>query len=340
MTASTATDDASAPVAVDPDDAPRPSRVRRVVSVCLAVLAVLIAVVDVPARYVENNVLDTEGYVDMVGPLAADPAVQATVSDAVAESVLEQLDLEAYATEALEGLAEGENVPDGVTFLAPVIAGQAENLVHRTTESLVSSEQFTALWLTANRSGHAVLISALEERDAGPVTVEDGVVAVPLDPIVERARDALVDRGFDAAASIEPQGRELVLVTSPELASAQKALSIFNGVSAGLPWLVLGLLVAAAWTAPRRRARTVAWTAGALTVVGLVLLAGIHLGTGAVLGNLPAGVSVDAVSAAASAFLTPLSTQLWWTVLLWALVTAAAAAWPWYAPRVHRRFAR
>lgn len=319
------------------DDAARPQRVRRVVSVALAVLAVLTAVIDVPARYVENNVLDTQGYVEMIGPLAADPAVQDAVGNAVSEAVLEQIDLDAYAQTALEGLAEGESIPDGITVLAPVIAGQAENLVRTTSDRLASSEQFTGLWITANRTGHAVLVSALEGDAPGPLTVEDGIVAVPLDPLIEHVRDALVDRGLDAAASIDPQGREIVLISSPELATTQKALTVFHGISAALPWLVLGLLVAAVWTAPRRRHRTAAWTAGSLAALTAALVAGIHLAIGTTLGNLPSGVPVDAAAAAAGAFTSPLLTQLWWAFALWAVITAASIAWPWAQSHVRGR---
>ncbi|WP_155990760.1 hypothetical protein [Paraoerskovia marina] len=313
---------------------------RRVVPVVLVVLAVIFAIIAVPARYVHANVLDTEGYVEMVGPLASDPAVQQTVADAVTEAVVDQVDLQAYAEEALSSLAEGERVPDGVTRLAPVIANQTEALIQRTSEKLVQSQQFAEIWVKANQVGHGAATSILSEEDREYVDVENGVISIPLDPVVEALKVRLVDAGLDIAEQIEPQGRSIVLIDSAELGTAQAALAWFDRIAFLLPFLVIGLVAGAAAVA-RRRARTVLIAACCLAAVSAILAAGIAIGRAVYLGDLGVSiVSLETVNAVADAFVGPLTAQLWWTTAFWVLVAVVAGFWPWAAPRVRERLAR
>ncbi|BDZ42145.1 hypothetical protein GCM10025865_14440 [Paraoerskovia sediminicola] len=304
----------------------------------LVVLAVLIAVLAVPARYVQQNVLETEGYVELVGPLASDPAVQTAVADALTDQVMTQLDVEAIVTDNVEAFADRDRVPDAVEALGPILTNQIEQLVQRAADKLVTSEQFAAVWVTANRVAHGTATTVLEGHDGKYLDIDAGTISVPLDGLVLELRDRLVDAGLERAANIEPQGREIVLVQSDQLGTAQQGLVIFQNVAGILPWLVILLIAGAAWVAPRRRHRVVVAAAISIGALMALMLAGLALASAAYLGNLPLGaVGLDATRSVTRALLDPLRTQLWWWVGLSVVVAAAAIAWPWAVRAVGRR---
>ncbi|WP_148061606.1 hypothetical protein [Cellulomonas sp. PhB143] len=305
------------------------------------VLSVLLALLAVPARYVQHNVVDTQGYVKMVGPLASDPAVQAAVADALTDQVMSQLDVDAIVDEGLQALAGRDRVPDAVTGLGPVLANQIEQLVQRTADKLVASPQFAAVWVQANRTAHGAATTVIEGHDGKYLKIDDGVVSVPLDGLVERLKDRLVDLGVDRAADIQPQGRSIVLLDSAQLGTAQNGLVWFERVAGALPWVVLLLVAGAVWAAPRRRNRVVAAAGIAIAAVMAVLLVGVTLAAHAYVGNLPLGaVGLDATRVVVAALLDPLRVQLWWWFGLGLVAAAVAIALPYALPAARRRWGR
>ena len=88
----------------------RPKVVRRVLAVILVVLTALLSLVSVLAGYVRSDLLDTEKYVEIVAPLAREPAVQAEVVDAVTQTVIDNVRLD-------------DLVQDAIAVLGPATAG-------------------------------------------------------------------------------------------------------------------------------------------------------------------------------------------------------------------------
>lgn len=84
-----------------------------------------------------------------------------------------------------------------VVGLAPVIADQAKSFIHQTVGSVVSSDAFENLWVEANREAHQSLTAVLTGDTRAAVDISDkGEVSISLAPMIEKARSALVDRGF------------------------------------------------------------------------------------------------------------------------------------------------
>ena len=78
----------------------------------LLVLAAVLMLGSVLARYVRGSVLDTDHYVATVTPLGADPAIQAEIGGKVSDAILERIDLETLTTQALTTLSQNaERLP-------------------------------------------------------------------------------------------------------------------------------------------------------------------------------------------------------------------------------------
>ncbi len=316
--------------------------VRRAVTAVLLVLAVLVTVVTIPARYVEHTVLDTEGYLEVVGPLASEPAVQEAVSAAITREVTAQIDVQALVDDALSNAAGRERVPDALTRLSPVVgpalANQVDTMIARAADRLVQSQAFVTLWISANEVGHGTAARVLEDRSGEYLDIENGVVSVPLDPFVEEVRDRLVDRGLTIAERIEPQGRSITLFESDDLAAVSDGVTWLDRLTPWLPVIVLVLVAAAVGDAGAgRRLRTVAVAAGAIALAMLVLQAGVQVGHDRALGALTLqDTGAEAMRLALDAFLAPLRGEIWRVFWVSAVVSVACVGWPWAYPRVRQ----
>ena len=135
-------------VATAEGGAARPSRVGRsgrwAVSIALVVLASVLVIVTVLARYVRSELLDTDRYVETVSPLAGEPAVQDAVADQVTREIVTRLDVESVAEDALSRLTE-LGAPQVVTGLAAPLAAQAESFVRDNVEQFLRSDEFATL---------------------------------------------------------------------------------------------------------------------------------------------------------------------------------------------------
>ncbi|GMA25141.1 hypothetical protein GCM10025864_29000 [Luteimicrobium album] len=135
----------------------------------LVVLAALLAISAVGARYVRSQLLDTDRYVATVAPLADDPDVQNAVATKVTDAIVQQLDLETLTRNALTAITDNApRVPDAIVGLAPVLAGQANGFIGDQVTRFVRSDNFANLWVQANRAAHANVVAVLTGGVAAP----------------------------------------------------------------------------------------------------------------------------------------------------------------------------
>jgi len=307
--------------------------------VAVAVLLLLAAVVvlgALVARFARSQVLDTDRYVETVAPLASDPVLQQEVVNQVITQIDDRVDLTQLAQDTLANVREGEG-PAGnnpavaalvdrlVAGLAPVVANQLEELTRKELTHVVESDTFATAWADANRAAHTNLVAVLTGEGAGAaVSTDDGVVSVKMATVVETVKQRLIDRGFSFAERIPTVDAEFVIFQSADLAQAQDLTARLNRWATWLPWVALGLLAAAALVAPDRRRALI--VIGATIVASMLLLViGVGVGRSAYLDAVPA----DALSqpAAASAFdivIAPLKVAMWAALVLGVLLAVGA----------------
>lgn len=260
----------------------RPARrSRAVLAVVLILLGVLLSPVAVVTGWAKWTLTDTERFVATYAPLAHDPAVKAYVVDQTMNAIENEVDFDAVAKELIDGLVSLGTRPRTTAALRTLQGSVAEGLrsqVRSGVTRIVDSDQFDALWRETLRVGHGQLIATLRNDPSAIARINtDGVLGIPLEPIIAKVKEQLVQRGVSVAQRIPTIDRTVVLVHSDDLPTVQLAYGATVTVGAWLPWVALALLIGGVLVANRRH-RALVWTgisfALAMTVLALAFAAG------------------------------------------------------------------
>lgn len=247
-----------------------PGRGRTAASVILIVLGALIAAIAVPAFWLNRTIMNTDQWVATMAPLAKDPNIQDAVSARASAAIIDRLNAEQIAKDAL---------PPKAQVLATPIANAVNSFIKQQTTNIVQSDQFATIWAEANRIAHDAIIRLVTERQGPVVTSANGQITVDLTALLEKIQQGLVDRGLDIVGKIPVSSlpnKEITIVDSPALASVQGALKLMNQTAFILPLLALVLLGGAVGTAVRRRT-AVMWVGIALIIAMLLPIEAIYL---------------------------------------------------------------
>jgi hypothetical protein len=292
--------------------------VRRVTVIVLIVLGCVLAPVSVIGVWARNTLLDTGQYVDTVGPLADDPAIQEALADRVTTRLFESVDVEAELSEAL---------PEEADVVVPIVADGLERVVHDVTLRFAESDRFPQLWERINRRAHAAVVAVLEGEGTENIDTRDGKVVLDVSAVVEQVQERLADRGIEVFedASGERLPSELVLFESEGLTKAQSGVRLLDTLAFALPAISLVLLALAIALARDRRRAGLAAALGVALAMAVVLTA-FNLARGAYLDAIEnAGRSTDAAAAAYDQVLGFLRLSLRTTFVL--AVIIAIAVW-------------
>ncbi len=293
----------------------------------LLVVALLLAPLAVVSSWVDDTVSDTDRYVQTVGPLASDPAVQDVVTDRLTDRVVANVDVEAV-TDALTKTLADAGAPPRVVDASESLAGPLRSAVRSAVDGIVSrvvtSDAFAQTWEGANERAHAAVVNMLTGEREGALRASGDTVQLDLGQVVDQVRQRLVDAGFDKAAAIPDTDRKVTLFQTEELGKAQDAMRLLDIMGAWLPVLAVVLAALAVWTSPRHRLMLLI-TAVGVGVMMVVLLVGLAVVRRAYLDAVPsATLPPDAAAAIFDTFGRFLrdSTR---TLLVVAVITALAA---------------
>ena len=160
--------------------APPPARGRRrpralLVGVLVS-LTCLSVVVTGLTWWTHYTVMNTEGYMKLVGPIGKDPQAIEKLSEYVGGEVVSATDLQQRVTDAL---------PARVQLLAGPITSYVEDFIVKGARRVLSSPKAYELWLQLNRIGHEKIV-ALLRGDTTNVYVAGSDVKLNLLPLISR----------------------------------------------------------------------------------------------------------------------------------------------------------
>jgi hypothetical protein len=261
-------------------------RVRRIATPVVVGLAILVFAATVAGAWARRTVLDTDRYVEIVGPLADDPAVQVVVADRVTGRVMMLLDVETLVGDAL---------PERAAFLTAPMANAVQGFVREQVQRVLASDAFARFWTEANRFAHSRVVAILD-GEAATLSTREGKVLLNLLPLVNLAlaqikvfAAGLVDPDVaipeidvsnppeEAIAPLEQAlGRDLpddfgqiAVYDADELGSFQRAVRLFDRSVIVLAILLPILVVLALWLSRRRRRTLIQLMAG-FAIVAIV----------------------------------------------------------------------
>jgi hypothetical protein len=256
--------------ATTPTTAPRPyGKGRKVAVALLLVVASILAPLAVISVWTKNTLLDTDQYVDTVGPLARNEAIIDAAARNISDALISSTDVEAKIKDAL---------PPRAQFIAGPVSESLETLIQRVAVRLLSSDQFETVWERANRRAHDQVVDVLT-GEGKTVETANGEVVVNLTPVVDRVKKKLNDLGIDVFndVSAERISPRLVLFQSDELEQAQGLTNLLQKGAVVLPIVTL-LLFAAAIALSRARRKTVLHAGLGLAIGMLVILTAFNVG--------------------------------------------------------------
>jgi hypothetical protein len=238
-------DETSSRPRVEPSDQQskrRTPRWRRVLVVLLVVLGCVLAPISVIGLWARNTLLDTDQYIDTIGPLAKDPAIQRAVAERATQRLVTSVDIEGEIAAAF---------PRAESF-APSIASGLETFVREATLRLMQTDRFQTFWENANRRAHSRLIAVLEGEGTETVQTRNGQVVLNVGPFVDQVKERLEDRGITIFDDVETR-RQFVLFDSEQLTKAQSGVRLLKRVTYLLPILAVLAFAAAIAISPNRR---------------------------------------------------------------------------------------
>ena len=130
----------------------RPSRLRGLLIGLLIVLSLLGVVVSGVTIWTHYTVMNTDGYMRIVGPIGKDPQVIQNLSDYIAGQAVAASDLQQRVGDAL---------PQQARLFAGPITGVIEDFITKGAKKVLSSPKAYQLWLKINEVGHEKVVALL-----------------------------------------------------------------------------------------------------------------------------------------------------------------------------------
>jgi len=282
----------------------------------LLVLGCLLAPLVLAGVWLHLNIMDVDGYVATITPVADEPAVQQAVADVLTDQVYGALDVD----QVLQGA-----LPPEFDIISGPLSAQLEDLTHRLTLQAVSSSTFRGFWVAANRNVHPILMKAI--RSKGDVDLDfGGLVGLDLAGVTRNITDLLSTSGValpDTLPEALTTGNVSLLDSRP-LARAGAIILAMDDLYWLLLLVTVVLLVGSVLVA-YRRLPAVLYVGVGLALSMAALEAGIAVGGAYYLGVTDdAGIPHDASAAVFKVFTSAL--RLWgWAVLAAGLMLVVAA---------------
>ena len=250
----------------------RPSRLRGVLTWVLVVLCSLAVVITGVTWWAHYTVMNTNGYMKIVGPIGKDPAAIQDLSQYISSEIVKTTDLQQRVGDAL---------PAQVQILSGPITAYVEDFITKSARKILSSEKAYQLWLKINEVTHEKVV-ALLRGETSNVYIQGDDVNLNLLPLISEVL-AWVDQRLPGglsgkfnppviSADMDPEqgiqevanwsGRplpsdfgQITLLQSDALGPAQTAIKWFDRLMWILPLITAALMALTIWVS-RRRGRT------------------------------------------------------------------------------------
>ena len=318
-----------------------PSRLRRLRIGLLIVLACLGVVVSGLTMWTHYTVMDTDGYMRIVGPIGKDPQAIQSLSAYIAGQAVAATDLQQRVGDAL---------PDKAKLFAGPITGVIEDFIIKGTDKVLSSPKAYELWLKINEIGHEKIV-ALLRGESTTAYIAGSDVKLNLLPLVSqvlvwvdgklpgglssRLSPPVIAPGTDPAASIQEVANwsgkplpsdfgQITLIQSDALGPAQEAVKWFDRLVWIVPFVTAALIALAIWLSRRRGRTAIAIGIGAAIAIFLTRViikrASVYLTD-----QLREGGGLRLAKDVVNASLEPLTTITIWICVIG--VVAAVLVW-------------
>jgi hypothetical protein len=270
-----------------------------VLAAVLIVLGCLMAPLAVVSSWAKATLTETDAFVATYAPLARNPEVQSFVVDQVAAAIDQNVNLDQYIVDVVDGIKALGTRPRASAAL-DALTGTAiqsvQTVVRNRIEDFVASEAFAQSWERALRVSHTQLLATLSNDPQALIAAQsDGTIGIQLGPIVDDVKADLIARGLSVASRIPQVDRTIPIAQSDQIPAVQTAYRTVIAVGSWLPWVALVFLAVGVLVA-RRRSVALVWAALGLGLSMLLLVLGFTIGRGLLLATVPPAVVPAAIT--------------------------------------------
>jgi len=330
-------------------------RLRHIAVALLLVVGILGFTVSAVGWWARRNVADTEIWMQRVGPLAEDPAVQAALGTWLSDEVIQLINPRELFQEVL---------PERGQLLAVPLSGAVDNFVRERIDRFLASDRFERLWRAANETAHRAAVRVLR-GESDVVLAQGDKVVINLVPMIDAAlaeigsaspqllgrqvdlpdlsvddlpEDAIPRLEQALGVQLPDQFGQVVIYDRGKLAALQDALDRARRWLIALSVVTVVALAAALWFSDRRRRTALQMLAGLALGIAVIRRVGIR-GQRELLDAIPNEVNRAAADAISDRFLSPLLDVTRVLLIVFAVVAAVlviSGPYPW-AVRLRRR---
>ena len=286
---------------------------RRILVALLIVIGCITFAFANVANWARDSVLDTDAWVAMVGPLSQNPVIVSTLSDAIVEGVSEELDLSPPET---------PGILTTLGILDKPLVEMVQELLSETITTVLISDEFNEIWVTANEVIHGALVTVLS-GDNPYIYAENGIVYLDFNELINEVmnlfglKELSIFETGDGFARFE-------LMESETLAVIQRALQFLNQLAL-LSILIVILCFGGAIALSKRRSNTVINIGLGSAIAMLISLILFNIGEAITLSSILDPSLYDFASELLNTLTDGLITQTMLFLILGVVV--AAVAW-------------
>jgi hypothetical protein len=319
------------------------------------VVTSIVFTVSVVGVWTRRNALNTDKWVETVGPIAEDPAVQQALGSWITTELMTAIDPETFFESVL---------PQQGQALAAPLTNALRGYVNDRVDTFLASDTFQRLWVEINRRAHTRVVDVLEGNTN--LQTENGKVVLNLVPVLNevlaeigRASPEIFGRSVniptvsvddipkDAVAKVEnalgvdlPDNfGQFTVFEAQRLEAIQDAVELFDRLVVVAVVLAVLLIALTLWVSPRRRRTLLQLAVG--IALGVVLIRRIGLRAEDEVVDLAKPENREAVGVVVGAFVDSLLDATAWILAAAALVAVVAllnGPYPW-AVTLRRRTA-
>jgi hypothetical protein len=318
----------------------RAVRSRGVVAVALVVVTSILFTVSVPAVWARRNALNTDRYVQTIGPVAQDVRVQRALGRYLTTQVMSAIDPEELFKNAL---------PERAQVLAGPLTGALQGFVNDRVNTFLATDSFSRLWVQINEVAHQRVVDVLQGDLPPSLQVQGNDVVLNVIPVLNRvlarigeASPEIFGRTVDlptvtvdevpaeAVQKIETAlGRPLpdnfgqfTVFDASKLQQVQDTVNLFNRLVVAAVILAVVLFALTLWVSPRRRRTLLQLMVGMALGVVIIRRLGLRLEEDVV--ELVKPENRDAVKVIVGAFVSSLLDATAWILGIAAAVAVVA----------------
>ena len=318
----------------------RAVRTRGVVAVALVVVTSLLVTVSVTAVWARRNALNTDRYVETIGPVAQDVRVQRALGRYITDQAMSAIDPEALFESAL---------PERGQILAAPLTSALRGFVNDRVDAFLATDDFSRLWVRINEVAHERVVDVLNGDLPPSLQVRGNDVVVNVIPVVNQVLARIGDASpeifgrtvnlptvtvdeipEDAIQKVESAlGRDLpenfgqfTVFDASKLQQVQDTVTLFNRLVVVAVILAAVLFALTLWVSPRRRRTLLQLMVGIALGIVIIRRLGLRLEDDVV--ELVRPENRDAVKVVVGAFVSSLLDATAWILGIAAVVAVVA----------------